>query len=119
MIEAGGQRVEWTRDVVDMYAFHVPVPQGATSLTVKFDHLSPLDDGKEGRVVMTPNMLDVQWNPEVLYPAGYFSRDITLHPRLTLPQGWKYGTALETESTDGAQVTFKPTTLNTLLDSPL
>jgi predicted metalloprotease with PDZ domain len=118
-IQAGGQRVEWTRDVVDMYAFHVPVPQGATSLTVKFDYLSPLDDGKEGRVVMTPNMLDVQWNPEILYPAGYFSRQITLHPSLTLPPGWQFGTALETESTDGARVTFKPVSLNVLLDSPL
>ena len=119
VIEGGGQRIEWTRDVVDVYAFHVPVPQGVSSITVKFEHLSPLEDGKEGRVVMTPNMLDVQWNPEVLYPAGYFSRQITLHPVLTLPDGWKYGTALETESTAGGKVTFKPTTLNTLLDSPL
>jgi predicted metalloprotease with PDZ domain len=119
VIEADGKRVEWVRDVVDMYAFHVPVPQGASSLTIHFDYLSPLDDGKQGRVVMTPNMLDVQWNPEVLYPAGYFSRRITLHPSLTLPEGFKYGTALETEGVSGAHVTFKPTTLNTLLDSPL
>jgi predicted metalloprotease with PDZ domain len=119
IIKASGQRLEWVRDVVDVYAFHVNVPQGATSLSVDFDYLSPLEDQKEGRVVMTPAMLDVQWNPEVLYPAGYFARDITLHPSLTLPQGWKYGTALETESTSGARVTFKPTTLNVLLDSPL
>ncbi len=119
IIKAGNQRIEWVRDVVNVYAFHVPVPQGASSITVSFDYLSPLDDGKEGRVVMTPNMLDVQWNPEVLYPAGYFSRQITLHPSLTLPDGWQYGTALETQSTDGAKITFKPTTLNVLLDSPL
>jgi predicted metalloprotease with PDZ domain len=119
VVEANGQRLQWVRDVVNVYAFHVPVPQGAGAVTVKFDYLSPLDDGKQGRVVMTPNMLDVQWNPEVLYPAGYFARGITLHPSLTLPQGWKYGTALETESTAGSRVTFKPVTLNVLLDSPL
>jgi predicted metalloprotease with PDZ domain len=119
VIQADGKRVEWTRDVVDVYAFHVPVPAGASSLTVTFDYLSPLDDEREGRVVMTPNMLDVQWNPEVLYPAGFFSRRITLHPHLKLPDGWKYGTALETESVAGGVVTFKPTTLNVLLDSPL
>ena len=119
IIKAGGQRLEWVRDVVEVYAFHVNVPQGTTSLTVNFDYLSPLEDEKEGRVVMTPSMLDVQWNPEVLYPAGYFARDITLHPSLTLPDGWKYGTALETESAAGSHVVFKPTTLNVLLDSPL
>ena len=118
VITANGQRVEWTRDVVNVYAFHVAVPQGANSLTVKFDYLSPAEE-KEGRIVMTPAMLDVQWNPEVLYPAGYFARQITLHPSLTLPQGWKYGTALETEAATGQHVTFKPTTLNVLLDSPL
>jgi predicted metalloprotease with PDZ domain len=119
IIKADGKRLEWVRDVVNVYAFHINVPQGASALTLNFDYLSPLEDGKEGRVVMTPNMLDVQWNPEVLYPAGYFARQIKLHPSLTLPQGWKYGTALETESTSGARVTFKPTTLNVLLDSPL
>ncbi|MER3546509.1 MAG: peptidase M61, partial [Rhodanobacteraceae bacterium] len=38
---------------------------------------------------------------------------------LKLPQGWQFGTALETESKSGDTVTFKPTTLNTLVDSPL
>ena len=119
IIKSGTQRLAWTRDTVQEYAFHIDVPQGATSLSVDFDYLSPLDDEKEGRVVMTPNMLDVQWNPEVLYPAGHFARQITLHPHLTLPDGWQYGTALSTESATGGHVTFKPTTLNVLLDSPL
>ncbi len=119
VIKSGDQRLAWTRDVVQEYAFHINVPQGATSLSVDFDYLSPLDDEKEGRVVMTPNMLDVQWNPEVLYPAGHFARQITLHPKLTLPDGWQYGTALETENATGGHITFKPTTLNTLIDSPV
>ena len=119
IIKSGAQRLAWTRDVVQVHAFHINVPQGATSLSVDFDYLSPLEDEKEGRVVMTPNMLDVQWNPEVLYPAGHFARQITLHPKLTLPDGWQFGTALETENATGGHITFKPTTLNTLLDSPL
>jgi predicted metalloprotease with PDZ domain len=118
MVTAGGERVEWTRDTVDMYAFHLSVPPGATGLQVAFQYLSPPSDD-EGRVVMTPNMLDVQWNPEVLYPAGYFARGIMLHPSLDLPAGWQYGTALETEAAQGGHVTFKPVTLNVLLDSPL
>ena len=32
MIQAHGRRVEWTRDAVDVYAFHVDVPADATQL---------------------------------------------------------------------------------------
>jgi predicted metalloprotease with PDZ domain len=118
VITAGGKPVAWTRDVVQMAAFHIDVPAGATNLDIAFQYLSPPEE-TEGRVVMTPNMLDVQWNPEVLYPAGYFARGIALHPSLKLPPGWKFGTALETETTQESIVTFKPVTLNVLLDSPL
>ena len=117
-ITANGQTVPWVRDTVQMDAFHVDVPQGAKDLKISFQHLSPPTD-EEGRVVMTPNMLDVQWNPELLYPAGYYARDIAFHPSLKLPEGWQFGTALETENTAGGQVTFKPVTLNVLMDSPL
>ncbi len=117
-VHAGGIRVAWQRDTVDVYAFHIDVPQGASALEVDFQYVSPTEKA-EGRIVTTPNMLDVQWNPEVLYPAGNFARDITLHPTLTLPPGWQYGTALEPEHSSGNRVTFKPVTLDVLLDSPL
>ena len=64
-------------------------------------------------------MLNVEWNAVVLYPAGYFSRDITFAPSIRVPDGWRIATALETASADGAVTQFKPTTLNTLVDSPL
>ena len=38
----------------------------------------------------------VQWPSVTLYPAGYNSRRITVQPNLTLPEGWQYGSALET-----------------------
>ena len=118
MIKAGGKDVPWERDTVDMYAFHIAVPPGTASVQVQFQFLSPVEN-KEGRVVTTPNMLDVQWRPEILYPAGYYARDILVHPALTLPAGWQYGTALENEHASGAHIIFKPVTLNVLLDSPL
>ena len=121
VITAGGKRVEWTRDVVEDYAFHIKVPEGATSLDVHFQFLSPPDD-KEGRVVMTPDLIDLQWNTVVLYPAGYFSRDITLTPTVKLPTGFHFATALEPQAADtgaGGSIAFHDTTLNTLVDSPL
>ncbi len=118
VLHAGGAPVPWTRDVVDVFAFHVDVPDGATSLEADFQFLSPVEV-KEGRVVMTPEMLNLEWNAIVLYPAGYFSRRITVEPSVTLPAGWQMGTALEPASTNGGTTTFKSAPLNTLVDSPV
>ena len=121
IITAGGKRVEWTRDVVDDYAFRLRVPEGSSSLDVRFQYLSPPDE-KEGRVVMTPDLIDLQWNSVVLYPAGYFSRDITLSPTLKIPAGFHFATALQAATPDtgaGGSIAFGDTTLNTLVDSPL
>jgi predicted metalloprotease with PDZ domain len=117
-IRAGRTHVAWTRDVVDDYAFHVTVPNGATALDCDFQFLSPVES-REGRVVMTPEMLNLQWNAMALYPAGHFSRDVTIQPSMKLPAGWKFGTALETASGSGYTTTFKPVPFNTLVDSPV
>jgi predicted metalloprotease with PDZ domain len=117
-IYASGVRVEWRRDLVDVYAFHVNVPSGATTLDLSFQLLSPVNDS-EGRVVMTPDMLNLQWNAVVLYPAGYFARQIPVDPSVRLPEGWQLATALETASDSSGVTTFKRVSLNTLVDSPI
>ena len=117
-IRSNGERVEWTRDVVDVFAFHVKTPADAKTLDIEFQFLSPVDTD-QGRVVMTPEMLNLQWNSVVLYPADYFSRQITVLPSVRLPDAWQYATALETTSTTGGIVVFKPVTLETLVDSPM
>lgn len=118
IVTANGQRIEWRRDPVDVYAFHVDVPAGASALDLSFQFLSPVS-GREGRIVMTPDMLNVEWNTVALYPAGYFSRRIQVEASVTLPEGFRPATALETASTVGATTIFKPTSFNTLVDSPL
>lgn len=118
MIHANGARVEWVRDPVDVFAFHVAAPANAPSLDVEFQFVSAVD-ANEGRVVMTPDMLNLQWNAVALYPAGYFARQITIEPSVRLPDGWKLASALETASTNGGLTTFKPVSLDTLVDSPI
>jgi predicted metalloprotease with PDZ domain len=117
-IRGNGRRLEWTRDTVDVFAFHVPVPAGVTSLDVAFQIISPVAPN-EGRMVMTPDMLSLQWIALSLYPAGYFARQITVAPSVRLPAGWQLATALETASTEGGLVTFKSVSFDTLVDSPL
>ncbi|HEY3777548.1 MAG TPA: PDZ domain-containing protein [Rhizomicrobium sp.] len=117
-IHAGGTKLAWARDTVDVYAFHVTVPNGASALDCDFQFLSPVKPD-EGRVVVTPDMLNLEWNAVALYPAGYFSRDIIVQPSVKLPAGWKFGTALETGSASGVTTSFKPVAFNTLVDSPI
>ena len=117
---ADGKPVAWTRDSTDVYALHLDVPQGATTLVASFEFLSPQDAG-QGRIVMTPEMLNLQWNTVALYPAGHYASRITIAPSVKLPAGWQYGTALETTgdaAVDGS-VSFKPVSFETLVDSPM
>src|SRR5579875_3618978 len=118
IVHAGGQRLEWTRDPVEVFDFHVNVPPGASSIDVDFQFLSPVST-REGRVVMTNEMLNVEWNSVALYPAGYFSRDIPVEASVKLPTGWTAATALEAASKAGDVITYKTTPFNTLVDSPL
>ncbi len=117
-ITAGGSPVGWTRDPVDVYAFRVHPPQGAGTLQIEFEYLAPTSRDM-GAEEVSPDLLILEWNDLVLYPAGYFSRRIPVEVTLTLPEGWQFGTALETDHTSGASTTFKQVPLNTLVDSPL
>jgi predicted metalloprotease with PDZ domain len=69
--------------------------------------------------MMTPDLLSLQWNTVALYPAGYFSRQIRVQASVRVPDGFTLATALETAGVGQGVTTFKPTTLNTLVDSPL
>ncbi|MGH8158917.1 MAG: M61 family metallopeptidase [Rhodanobacter sp.] len=118
VVKANGQVLPWTRDPLNVYAFHVDVPQGASSMEVSFQFLSP-QDTRQGRVVMTPEMLNLQWNAVTVYPAGYYARQINTEASVTLPAGWQAGTALEVASKDGDTLHFKPINYDDLVDSPI
>ena len=117
-VSANGKELKWTRDPLNVYAFHVDVPQGASSVEVEFQYLSP-QDARQGRVVMTPEMLNLQWNTVTLYPAGYYASRIQAEASVKFPAGWQFGTALEEASRSGDTVTFKPIKFDDLVDSPI
>src|SRR6478736_3832164 len=81
---ANGQELSWTRDPLETFAFHVAVPAGVTEVTARFVHTSPLQRS-EGRIVMTREMLSLQWDKMSLYPAGYYVRRIPFVPTITVP----------------------------------
>lgn len=127
-IQAGGRPVAWRRDPINLYAFHLDVPAGVQALDIDFQFLSPTSTEQGGRIVVSPELLDLQWQAVVLYPAGHAARRIQVEPIVRLPQGWSYATALRTPAGSatsapgapaGGTVTFAPTDLDTLVDSPL
>ena len=115
---ANGRELSWKRDPVDVYAFHVAVPQGVTAVDVDFQYLSPTA-ANEGRIVATPDMASIQWISNSLYPAGYFVRDIPIQASVVVPPGWKVGTALRPAAQSGNRIDYPATSYETLMDSPL
>jgi predicted metalloprotease with PDZ domain len=118
VITANGQTLPWTRDPVAVHAFHFDVPAGATEVQLSYQFLTPVKPDV-GRVLVTDDMLNVQWLQLGFYPAGYYTRRIQIEPTVKLPEGWGFGTALEKASTSGQSTTFKTTTFETLVDSPM
>jgi predicted metalloprotease with PDZ domain len=117
-ITANGTDLHWRRHPTEIHAFQIEVPEDVSEIEARFQFLSPTDDS-QGRVVVSPDLLNLEWNMVVLYPAGYFSRRITVAPTLILPEHWQFGSALEVASTQGTTTVFAPVQLDDLVDSPL
>ena len=118
-MEAAGKPLVWQRDDVDMYAFHVTVPEGARSIDVSLDAITSNDSAGGGGPAASSNLLDLNWNAVVLYPQGVDSDAVEFVASVKLPAGWKFGTALAPARTSGDDVEFVPVSLTTLVDSPL
>lgn len=118
VVTGNGQRLEWTRDPLDVFTFNVQVPEGVAELRMDYQFLSPTE-AAQGRTVMTPNMLNLQWIAMVLYPAGHAAHAISYRASARYPQGWEAASALEVERRDGDTVHYAPTNLEILVDSPV
>ena len=118
---ANGQELKWRRDLQDGWTLHVDVPAGVSSINVALDFISPT--GEEGIYTAAASATDklavLSWNTLVLYPAGFKTDDLTYQASLRLPDGWKFGTPLPVASQSGSEISFKPASLTTLVDSPV
>lgn len=119
VIKANGRTISWVRDNINMYAFHVKVPDGVTSLHVHDDYLSTSAGRFSSGASTAENLAVVSWNELMLWPEVPSAKDIQVTPSLTLPAGWKYGTALTTTGHKGTTIQFATVPLNELIDSPV
>src|SRR5271169_5378894 len=111
--EADGKVIPWQRDLLDVYTFHVDVPAGARHLDARYDYIEPAGGSA------TDKLLVLEWNEVALYPAGIPAQQLMYETTLIMPEGWKFGTSLPVASQSGNQVSFKPISLDLLVDSPV
>lgn len=119
-ITAAGKPLAWRRDDVDMYAFHLEVPQGTSALEIALDYLGHVkEEGFSSAASATQQLALISWNQLLLYPQGKPPRELMYAASLRLPAGWKFATPLEVATQTGDVVEFKPVALNLLIDSPV
>lgn len=114
-IRAGERDLDWQRDLVDMWAFHVQVPAGVKEIEASFDTITWAGT----RSTASSNLLDLLWNQVAMYKSGERADAVQVAASIRLPQGWKFGTALQPERQSGDTVEFRPVSLVRLVDSPL
>jgi predicted metalloprotease with PDZ domain len=115
---AGGRELRWVRDSLDVYAFHVDVPEGVKAVDVDFQYVSPTTEN-QGRIMMTPDMASIEPIATSLYPAGYYVRQIPVQASVIVPTGWKLATALRPSGQSANRFDFPVTNYEILLDSPM
>jgi predicted metalloprotease with PDZ domain len=118
VVHAGAVRLEWQRDEVDVHAFHVDVPAGVETLDLDFQYLSP-PSTRSGGLEVTPDIVNVKWHRMLLYPAGWYARNLSVAATLKLPDGMSIASSLTVQGKRDGVVAFEPTSLETLVDSPV
>ena len=112
-VSANGKPIEWHRDQVDLYAYHIDVPQGVTTINADFTVLLNGPGTFATRNVMVGN-----WNRYILYQRNIDNTQSYVKASLIMPDGWGYASALPIASTSGNRVDFNTVTLERLIDSP-
>lgn len=120
-VSANGKPLAWKRDDADPFTVHLVVPEGAKEIELSFELL--LAAGSEGgaqfMTVASPKMMTMNWNDVLWYPKCEKPLALEFRPILTLPGGWKFGTALEVSQADAGATVLKTVSLEMLIDSPV
>jgi predicted metalloprotease with PDZ domain len=117
---ANGKKISWRRDLDDMYAIHLDVPPGTSSISAHLDFLlSAPGPTIDFAASSSSKLMIVMWHEVLLYPKGRPANQIMFDPTLRLPDGWKFNTSLPVASQSGNTVTFAPVPLDLLVDSPV
>ena len=110
---AGNAELAWTRDPVNLFAFHVAVPAGVRKVEASFQFLSATG----GSSFVSPDLMRLQWISTSLYPAGYFVRRVPVAATVRYPDGFTAVSAVPATHI-GATYRYQLTNYEVLMDSP-
>jgi predicted metalloprotease with PDZ domain len=118
---ANGRPLAWHRDDLDIFVFHVEVPDGVTEVRADLDFACLLgQEGFQSDICSSADQLVVNWWLVVLYPVSLPNDADPFVASIRLPAGWAYNTSLPTARTvPGNAIEFGVVPLKTLVDSPL
>ncbi|MFH0794410.1 MAG: M61 family peptidase [bacterium] len=116
-----GARLDWRRDDEELNRIRCKVPDGAHSVVVHLDYICNQPSANSTGADTFGNALVgvINWNTCILYPEGIRSDEIAVRLRLRVPGKWRFASALDEEETKDGWVSFKETSLEDLIDSPL
>ncbi|QNH13039.1 M61 family metallopeptidase [Xanthomonas sp. SI] len=111
-VEADGQPLAWRRNPLDPHAFDLELPVGTRTIEVRFQIVGADD-------ALSPDLVVVPWQRLILYPAGWYARNLSIAPTVTFPVGLHPITSLALLDTRDGRSRFAPVSLETLLDAPV
>ena len=123
-----GEAVAWRRDEEEPARFHLTVPAGVERVVAKIDYICNQPNANSSGVDSFGNSLlgVINWNTVLVYPESTLIDATTATVRVTLPAGWRFGTALRPDAPAAVTpqdkpytVAFQPETLRRAVDCPL
>src|SRR5581483_338562 len=116
-MSGNGRPLEWKRDLVDKFSFHVSVPGNVKVLNVAMDVIAPAD--RSDLNAATAQLFVLDWYTLVLYPQGAAADETVIAARLKVPAGWREACAVAPIRTVDDVIEFPQMSLTTLFDSPV
>ena len=119
-VTAGGAKLPWTRDPLDVNEIHVAVPAGTGAVDVAFDYLGSKDGTYAEARLATRTIVAVNWNQFLFYPQNADIGTTMVTPAIVLPGAdWSAETALPDPVRSGNTISYATASLERLVDSPL
>ena len=119
--DGSGSPLLWERDYTDPFRFYVLGSRDQSSVTINLSYIcsqsTDLSDGSDCE--STPTLAVINWNTVSVYPEGSVSRDLTVEPRLIIPDGWRYATGMPFKEHRGDTLVFDIVSYEELIDFPV
>jgi predicted metalloprotease with PDZ domain len=116
-----GAPIPWERDFADPFRFNIHNSDAQFPVTTTLSYIcnQPTTISYGSDCAGTPTLAVINWNTVSVYPEGSIIGNLKVQPRLILPDGWKYATAMPVKESRGDTLVFETVTYEELIDFPV